>query len=197
MRNNIGLIGKMGSGKDTAARALIHTYGYVPLSFAAPLKEMVIEADPLVSYRYHDQLGYHLPVPIHLSDIMAAGATFEECKREYPEVRRSLQRIGQGVRKLDDDYWVYRGLDAWYDVPAYSPVVFTDVRYPNEADMLRKNGFKLVRITRPVRANGMTTDETRAALHDSETALDGYPVHYSVVNDGDMARLHDQIVALV
>lgn len=189
MRQNIGLIGKFGSGKDTAASVLVRTHGYVPLSFAAPLKEMVIEADPLLTHWTHN----NVTVPLHLSDVLEK-LTFEEAKREYPEVRRSLQRIGQGVRKLDPDYWVRLLLQ---DVGRFEyeqvPMVVTDVRYPNEADTLRKFGFTLVRITRQ-RAEGMTMDETRASLHDSETALDDYPADVTIRNDGDKIDLTKAIL---
>ena len=188
---SIGLIGKMGSGKSTAADAL-RSLGYIPLSFAAPLKEMVIDADPLVTY------GEHFGVPIHLSDLLDAGYTFEECKREYPEVRRSLQRIGQGIRRIDPDYWVRNLLARAVECPPSVPIVVTDVRYPNEADALRKNGFTLVRVKRQLTTTkGLTNDETRAMLHESETALDRYAVDVTIRNDGSLIDLHAAVLDLV
>jgi hypothetical protein len=190
---NIGLIGKMGSGKDTVADVLIRTHGYVPLAFATPLKEMVIELDPLVHY---DDNGYQIPAPVHLSDLLDSGKTFEECKREYPEVRRALQRIGQGVRRNDPDFWV-RNLHARaLDIPPSVPIVVTDVRYRNEAAALRANGFTLVRVTRPMNPNGYTADETRAMMHPSETDLDSYPVDRTIRNDGTKVDLVSAVLDL-
>lgn len=193
----IGLIGKMGSGKDTAAQVLVNTYGYVPMAFASPLKEMVIEADPLVMYAAEYRSGKPYSVPFHLSDLLDSGKSFEECKRQYPEVRRSLQRIGQGIRKIDPDYWV-NCAEVAIDVCEKLNVrtVVTDVRYPNEADMLVRRGFTLVRITRK-QATGMTMEETRAALHESETSLDGYVADYTITNDSTPEQLAAAVLELV
>lgn len=195
---NFGLIGKMGSGKTTAAEVLRNTHGYVPVSFAAPLKEMVIEADPLIEYRCWSQHGAPTnPVPVHLSDILKySGKTFEEAKREYPEVRRSLQRIGQGVRRIDPEYWVKALLTRLAELPAGTPVVVPDVRYPNEADALRTIGYTLVRVTRPT-PQGMTMDETRASMHDSEWSLDDYEADVTINNDGTLIDFVGAVLDLV
>lgn len=190
---SIGLIGKMGSGKDTAADYLINTYGYVRVSFAAPLKELVIEADPLVTHWTHD----NVMVPIHLSDVLEK-MDFEAAKRQYPEVRRVLQRIGQGARRIDPDYWVRMALkeirDREYDGV---PVVVTDVRYLNEALALKARGFTLARIVRPAWVSGMTMADTRATLHESETTLDSYPTDVQIMNDSTMVDLADALNSLV
>lgn len=189
----IGLIGKIGSGKDTAAQVLINTFGYVPVAFASPLKEMVIEADPVVHYR----TKLDGVCPVHLSDLLDDGRSFEECKREYHEVRRSLQRIGQGARKIDPDYWVRLAEQTISTIEYYqNPIVVTDVRYVNEADMLVRRGFTLVRITRKHPA-GMTMEDTRAALHDSETSLDGYVADYTITNDSTPEHLAAAVLELV
>jgi hypothetical protein len=183
---NIALTGKMGSGKSTIADVLMNTYGYRTLSFASPLKGLVIEADPLVMYE--SLHGTVTPVPIHLSDVLASGKTFEEAKRKYPEVRRSLQRIGQGIRRIDPDYWVRNLMERVLDVPSGTPIVVPDVRYPNELEALAKNGFKTVRVQRKY-PQGLTNDESRAMLHESETALDTYNVDALIKNDGEMIDL--------
>lgn len=191
----VALTGKMGSGKSSVGHILVQN-GYVPVSFAAPLKEVVIEADPLVYCGTEFDSGYErCAVGFHLSDIMADGTSFEECKRMYPEVRRSLQRIGQGVRKIDPMYWVNHCRQTLDELSRHDrPVVVTDVRYPNEAEMLRGRGFLITRIKRQSAAGGMTMDETRAALHDSETAMDSYPADLVINNDGDLNDLCRTVV---
>jgi hypothetical protein len=193
MRPNIGLIGKLGSGKDTAANILSSNYGYGRVSFAYPLKKMVIAADPIIKY---EPSGYG-PVSVRLSDILRQ-MSFEDAKREYPEVRRSLQRIGQGVRQIDPRYWVRIALSDVEDINRASvPAVITDVRYQNEAEALRSRGFKLIRITRPAASQGYTREESALMLHASETDLDKYAADATIPNTGTVEELHDAIAALV
>lgn len=181
---NLAFSGKMGSGKSTAADSLVRSFGYRQLSFAAPLKALVIEADPLVTYTCVPGHG----TKVHLSDLLASGKTFEECKREYPEVRRSLQRIGQGARKIDPDFWVRQLLDK---LTFGVPCVIADVRYPNEVQALEQSGFRVVRIERPG-----APEDTRAAMHESETALDRFEFSHTIVNDGTAGDLLLKVWAL-
>jgi hypothetical protein len=124
--------------------------------------------------------------------------SFEDAKREYPEVRRSLQRIGQGVRQIDPRYWVRIALADVEDINrAGVPAVITDVRYQNEAEALRHRGFVLVRITRPADPKGYTRAETELMLHKSETDLDGFAANATIPNTGTIEALHDALTALV
>lgn len=181
---NIALIGKIGSGKDTAAAQLINGHGYSRVAFADPLKAMVVEADPIV---YYEATGYN-PVPVHLSDVLRR-MSFEAAKRAYPEVRRSLQRIGQGVRKIDPDYWVnlaMKPIDIFLSVGM--PVVVTDVRYLNEAEALEPH-FITVRV--------VSDRQDNSGTHESETALDNYRTDYVIMNNGSTAELFCEISKLV
>jgi dephospho-CoA kinase len=197
MRQSIGLIGKMGSGKDSVANILTGSYGFGRVAFAEPLKRLVIEADPLIGCGGALDRQNLAAEPVHLSDVLRT-MTFEDAKRAYPEVRRSLQRIGQGARQIDPDYWIRLALaDVEYVHGAGMPVVVTDVRYVNEAEALRAKGFRLVRVTRPASSAGMTTAETREALHESETALDYYPADLTLTNDGDMIDLTGKVLAML
>jgi dephospho-CoA kinase len=198
MRQNIGLIGKFGSGKDTAAHALMTNFGYGKVSFAGPLKAMVADADPLVGCGDQQDRQNLCAQPLHLSDVLLGGMSFEDAKRTYPEVRRALQRIGQGVRKYDPDYWVRLALkDVEYLNDLSCAVVITDVRYVNEAEALRDRGFKLIRVTRKPDPRGYTTAETALMMHDSETDLDYWPADATIANDGTIEQLYDALSALV
>lgn len=191
---NIGLIGKARSGKDTAANHLVRTRAYTRLAFADPLKEMALSIDPYIPTG--------VGVTVRLSALIA-DVGWEYAKDHYPEVRRILQHTGQTVREYDDEFWVAtmrRKIDsalAWN-----IPVVVTDVRYPNEADMLRARGFKLVRIVRPLPTKHVMTGakpiEARylgdtAAMHDSETALDDYPADETLHNTSGIVDLGQRL----
>jgi hypothetical protein len=185
---NIALIGKARSGKDTAAGFLVRERAYTRVAFADPLKEMALGIDPLIpagrviGQRLHARLSQ-----------LVADVGWEYAKDHYPEVRAVLQRIGQTQREFDADYWVnvaarkIAGAEAWN-----LPVVVTDVRYLNEAVMLRARGFKIIRIIRP--RVGVTMKEARAAMHASENELNDYPTDAVIYNDGDLAQLRNAIL---
>ena len=57
--------------------------------------------------------------------------------------RKLLQQIGTYMRKIDPDVW------ANYVVKQsekYNYVVIDDLRYKNEYDLLKKNGFKIIKL---------------------------------------------------
>jgi ABC-type oligopeptide transport system ATPase subunit len=198
MRQSIGLIGQMGSGKDTVANLLCGSYGFGRVAFAEPLKKLVIEADPLVGCGGPQDRQNLAASPMRLSDALMT-MTFEDAKRAYPEVRRALQRIGQGARQIDPEFWIRQALtDVEYIRACGMPVVVTDVRYRNEADALRAQGFKLVRVKRDVSTTaGLTSEETRAMLHPSETDLLRYAVDVTIRNDGDLFDLSEKVVNML
>jgi hypothetical protein len=196
----IGLIGRARAGKDTFADHLVMAHGFTKASFAAPLKAAALRLDPLIPV-LPAALGSQrpngiFPQPIQLvvqrlSEVVRVHG-WEEAKDKFPEVRAILQRLGtDAIRKIDDGFWVRQavaGLDP------DTPTVFTDVRFPNEADMLRSRGGVLIRIVRPgVMIAGST--------HASETALDQYPVDMTVDNTGThgdlIAKARDVALALL
>jgi len=180
---NIALLGKAGAGKDTVAARLVQRYAYTRIAFADPVKEMSLELDPYVP----TSCG----VTVRLSALIA-DVGWDYAKTAYPEVRRILQRVGQSVRQQDPNFWAdiaydkIRAAHCWH-----LPVVVTDVRYENEAEMLRDCGFTFVRVTRP--GAGLSGAE---GAHASETALDNYAVRYTLHNTGSLADLHALVDAL-
>lgn len=181
----VGLIGKKRVGKDTFAAVLVEEFGFARVAFADPLKEMALTIDPWVD----NDLGS----PLGLSQVVAQMGGWERTKDQIPEVRRFLQRLGDGVRQFDPEFWVRAGMrevyntrgsrdmKMWQHVDNPRPVVITDVRYPNEADAIREAGGTLVRIVRPGVDDG--------DAHASETALDGYDADILINNDGDLDGL--------
>lgn len=167
----IGLSGYARSGKDTVGQILQDDHGLRTASFAATLKRITAQVNPYVT-----ESG------LHLADLLALYPEQGwEGVKQIPEVRRFLQALGVACRDhIHPDVWVdalFHHLDPFF-TPGY---VITDVRFPNEADAIRKRGGEVWRITRP--------NTPPANDHPSETALDDYP-HFSrrIRNDG---TLHD------
>jgi hypothetical protein len=183
---NIGLIGKKRSGKDTAALHLVHIRAYTRLAFADPLKEMALSLDPLIP----TGIDSHGRIYTRLSRLIA-DVGWEYAKDHYAEIRRILQRTGHTVREYDKDFWLRPMRQKLNNAERWNvPVIITDVRYPNEAEMLRQRGFRLVRIVRPEPLSGY------GDTHESETALDDYAADVTIHNGGSLAGLHAAISAV-
>lgn len=96
--------------------------------------------------------------------------------KPYTELERKLfQWWGTDYRRAQDpDYWVTVAEEQAIriDAAGFTPV-FTDVRFPNEADMIVKHGGLLVQVMA-----GAPIREMRLGMppptHESETALDNY-----------------------
>lgn len=184
---DLGLLGKARSGKDTTAEYLVRRYGYTRVAFADALKAAAVAVDPIVEVYSTHWGGAAFR---RLSDVVAE-VGMETAKNTVPEVRRFLQALGVSMRDhVDPEVWV--GAAVRIAQQAEGPVVFTDVRFPNEAAALERLGFRLVRIVRP----GAGLDGP-AGAHSSETALDGRQVDAEVLNDGTIEDLHRRIDGVV
>ncbi|KKL08273.1 hypothetical protein LCGC14_2577500 [marine sediment metagenome] len=182
---DIGLVGWMRSGKDSVADWLIEHYGYRKLGFATALKAEVARG---------------------------VGCRSEELNAEplKSQVRQVLQVWGTEFRRgQDPDYWVkmargqilLRGADRHPH-----PLVFTDVRFQNEIDMLRDHGFLIVHVDMPLRdvtsyflAHGKTDEQIEAMLsHPSEQEWQHAEVNERIEsNRGDLLGLYAQTKLLV
>lgn len=173
----IALSGWIGSGKNTVAD---YMGGYKQLSFAGPLKEAVYKLNPIVT---HIDGKYTLPIATAVDNI-----GWEKVKTEYIETRQYLQRMGTEVGRnmFGQEFWVDQALKR-IDCPC---VVFTDTRFPNEANAIRESYSGLViRVTRP--------EVGKISDHISETALDDYEFDEEIINDGTPAQLQLAVTNLL
>ena len=179
----IGISGKAGSGKDTAAKML-----------------EVLYANPDISYEDFANRKYKNFTDIqvmHFADILkeTVRALFgigewetntQEGKKVTinwigKTVRELLQEVGQGLRDaIDPDLWI-KALFA--NTEGWSNYIIADVRYLNELEAIKERDGVLIRIDR----NG-----AGAGNHSSETALDDYndwDVH--IENNGSLESLFE------
>ena len=103
-----------------------------------------------------------------------------EASKGHPSVRKLLQLVGTELgRQLVgyEDVWVDKLIAA---SEFLDNVVVDDCRFPNEAEALRKNGFVLVRVTRPEKDRIAAVKERypdnfeEILSHPSETSLDDF-----------------------
>ncbi|MGX4737098.1 deoxynucleotide monophosphate kinase family protein [Kitasatospora griseola] len=179
---HVALIGRARSGKDSIGARLGQRYAFCRVAFADPLRDAALDLDPIVGA---EPTSYgHLPV--RLSDLVGRYG-WEAAKVQFPEVRRTLQRMGEAVRTHDPDYWVRLAVERVEVAERWGiPVVVTDVRHVNELEALRAHGALVVRVVRPG-ADQLAGDQGR---HVTETELDRAGVDVIVTNSGTVADLH-------
>ena len=163
----IGLSGYARSGKDTVASLLPD---YTRRAFADVLRDAL--------YRLNPYVGNGLTV----ADLVDEYGW--EVAKSGDEVRRLLQVLGTevGRKMIDNDIWVKM---ATRDILKEDAIVFTDVRFPNEAEAIKSLGGTVWRIERPgIKAiNG----------HASETAMDDWPFDCTITNSGTLEDLKAQV----
>jgi hypothetical protein len=169
----VGLSGYAQSGKDTVAQILVDNYGFKRLAFADKIRDMLYYLNPLVKEGFRVQ-G------------VVDGYGWEKAKVLFPEIRKELQELGVSARvHLGTDVWVHAVLNQMVGVGDY---VITDVRFKNEATMIKEANGQIWRVTRP----GVNA----VNAHVSETELDDYPVDHFVKNDGDVKDLWEEVLML-
>ena len=169
----IGLSGYAQSGKDSTAELLCLNYGYTRLAFADPMRQALMVINP------------RLDSITRVSD-MVEDYGWDTAKRN-PEVRRLLQVLGTdfGRKMLGDDVWINIAL---LGIKSEDKIVISDVRYPNEAEAIKKLGGSLWRINRH--------NHSAVNGHTSEHAMDNYMFNHVIYNDGTLDDLSDEVFML-
>ena len=177
----IGVSGKMGVGKTTLANVARDSFDFEVRSFAGELKREVTQwlIDNNIPFRYSQLYGSQeekaslLVVPIEAITYEMRKHGFLEYNRihgvfEAPTSGRLImQWWGSEFRRIQNpNYWVEKMLK---DVDEDKLTIIDDVRYLNEAEMVKVCNGELIRVNR------YTECPDRAkADHISEVALDNY-----------------------
>ncbi len=200
--NLIGLVGFIGSGKGSVGDMLESKFGYQKESFAKSVKDAIgvifswdrkmLEGDTPESRAWREQPDEYW------SKVL---------KKEFSP-RYALQLMGTeaGRNVFHQDLWMF---SLQRRLKKNNNYVITDVRFPNEIEMIAKMGGRVVRVRRgpdpdwfaqAVDANNnkdsvgsMTTRETMQ-IHYSEWAWCGSPyISHTITNDGTLEDLSSQI----
>jgi hypothetical protein len=176
----IGLAGEARVGKDTAADFLIQEHWFEPISFATPIKRGVQSA-----------FGLDPDKPNENREAILSDYGFSK--------RQLYQMFGTefGRDMLGDDIWIkvaQRTLNNIIYQEENNPglftdskgIVFTDVRFDNEAEFIKRNGGHIIKIER-------TVNMPRVNPHCSEDGINPNLITTTIVNNGTIKELHDQI----
>ena len=174
----IGLTGKARAGKDTVGARLASQYGAVVESFAGPLKLMLhagLGLDP-ADYQSTEQKEAVIPVYGH-------------------SYRYLAQTLGTdwGRERVCQEIWLRAQVArlAWHRQAGHA-VVYTDVRFENEAQMLREIGGIVVHVT-SLRDSGLTG---QAKAHVSEHGVLLNANDRLIDNHGTLEELYAKVDAL-
>jgi len=173
----LGLSGWARSGKDSVAEFLEERCGYTKMSFAQPMKDALVTLNPMIDV---------LDSRVNLKTALG-GMDWDYLKSVSTEIRPLLQRLGTevGRQMFSEDFWVDLALK---QIPDGAKVVFADVRFPNEAEAVRKLGGQVWRIERD--GFGPAND------HISEHALNKYDFDQRIYNNKDLETLWDKVGVL-
>lgn len=170
-----GLVGRKGVGKDTAADYLVNHHGYTRLAFADPLKDVVSTVFCIPREIFDDP-------QMKEQNLAEWGAT----------PRRLLQVVGTELFRDTLPVHVPSARGIWIKnmemrvTRAGNKVVITDVRFPDEADLVRRLSGTLVEITRNTGfSDGHVSESTE--WHLSET----------IDNNGTIDDLHKSVEKLL
>lgn len=172
----------MGSGKTTLARAL-EDLGWVRLSFAGPLKRMVVSfLENMVPSETAGEMVYGSlkaqPIPL-LGNITP---------------RELMQTLGTewGRELVDPDVWLLMAMaEAQTIRDRGTPVVFDDPRFVNEAQAIVDAGGTMVRLTRPGHVFS-----GQQVQHASEGGLDNFDHDISLVNFEGLEKVREMALWL-
>jgi hypothetical protein len=193
----IGLVGKKGAGKDASASVLVSKCGFRPLAFADPLRE-VVQKLFFLSPEHLDGPGKESPGPLGVSyrrGMQVVGTDF---------VRKQMKDLIPEMAVQDGEFWVEHARRTLMQMAdeGVQRVVFTDVRFPNEARAIVEMGGQLVHVVpSPERLaafytkNGWVPEDT----HASETGVDDILCQFDCTkldNSGSLESLEGEVLKI-
>ena len=160
-------------------------------SLATPLKLMAVELfgikeEQVFGTEAQKNTKTHIrweDMPLSMADRKKRNKKGKMTAREF------LQLFGTEIcRKIHNDVWAERLVK---DIEAESPLlaVVDDVRFENEAELIKSAGGKVIRLTR----------EPHSDDHSSETELDDYEGFDAVIDNTDLTinETNQQIIKLL
>lgn len=214
----LGFGNKSRNGKDTAAEAIRdyydkknqffadirslgkHADGFVKtgiFKYATALYEEVNDAIAAGIWKYR-QLG-NPGVDVHAKPVIVLPEWVQPDPN--PEVSalaphgkhpKLLQWWGTEFRRSQDaNYWVNKAFER---IPANLDIaMFTDVRFPNEAEAIKQRGGYTINVQRLNKDGSQYFSSDRPVDHPSETALDGYNWDFYIKSPDGHAALTGEV----
>lgn len=189
----IGISGKIGSGKDTLARAILYNASKTVSGdrYYVDAQEWIdnfISESNISSWeirKYGEKLkqiaSMLTGIPREKFEDQQFKSTELGPEWDSMTVREFLQKLGNDALrfKLHQAVWTNA---LFSEFTPESNWIISDMRYPNEAECIKEKGGIVVRIVRP-------SNPYPESTHISETALDDYKFDYEIKNEGTIEDL--------
>lgn len=182
-RRIIGIVGKKGSGKDTAGEYLINKYGYVRFAFADQVKEV---ARALFNFN-DDQLNGTLKDKIDERYGLKPRQVFQRLGTEFGQfdIHKLFPEINNKISLRS--FWTI-GFRDFCQKNLDKNIVVTDVRFKHEFQVIDELGGEFVKIER----DGLPND-----IHLSENELANFEFERILDNNYQKVDLYSQIDILI
>ena len=172
----IGIAGKANAGKTTAANYIADKYDFRRVAFADPLKKGLAEFTGLPLRMFYDQNIKNIDIPEYNNTSLRYMMQFvgTECFRDNFGENFWINRMLLEIENLSKE-----GIDN---------IVIDDIRFKEEAEMVKELGGYVIFITRP-------DENTIRSSHRSEALKVKHDYH--IDNDGDLSKLFAVVDFLV
>jgi len=195
----IAFSGKMGAGKDTAAELFMlavvnkHLREVSSEELDVSLRGKVSSAKwSIKKYAYKLKQIASILCGADMHDLEDQEFKKRKMGKEWDFMtyREFLQRLGtEAIRTgIHPDAWVNALFADFHSTMSHW--LITDCRFDNEANAVIRHGGIVVRIENP----RLPVQEDP---HPSETALDDFPFHYTIVNDGTMEEFYEKVQEMI
>lgn len=187
----IGLCGSQGSGKDTVANILITEYGFVKLTFASTLKDVVA-----ILFSWSRDLLEGLTEESRLWRETVDDFWSEKLSIPSFTPRKALQMIGTDLFRLhfNNDIWISIVENKIREMLKNNPktnIIISDCRFANEFSLIKQ--FPNSHIITILREK----NSTNKISHSSETEWVNYNFDAILQNDNSIDDLKTNLKSLL
>lgn len=181
----IGLTGKKQSGKDTIADYLVNRFGFIKLAFADPIKDI---CKTMFGFTNDQLYGNAKEILDETFNILPRDAM----KFIGMEFRENMHKL---IPNIHGDIWSLILLNKIQKLRQKDPncnIVITDMRFPNEYQMLVSHFIDSIVLWKVTRDNTNNGDQ-----HVSETFVDDFVVNKTFENDGTIDDLYRNVCSIM
>lgn len=181
----IGITGRRRVGKDTSAIFLKEQFGFIQLALADPIKRATKEifdfTDEQLNGAQKERIDSRWGItPREVLQVVGTDLFRNTFGQRFPHIGANIWTMSL-ANKID--HLVRTGTQR---------IVVSDIRFPNEAKVIKDAGGFIIKLTRPRLTADASVDQ-----HASETSSDQIPADFEVVNDQTIAHLCGKLELII